>query len=249
MLPRLTTASAAIGMMIRQIPLRPRLTQRGLATWTSYFKLRIVSLGTIAFALFLPTFAMASPEQAFWQWFQRNENVLFDFEHDQERIFDRLENEMHKVDPDLTFEFGPKQAGRREFVISADGILRAFPKVESLFSTAPKLPKWKFIKFRPRRPPFDLDMNGVHVDINRVLVKLSREGKRAGIAVLIPGYTQSRQQAYLGLSFLILDQALGEYDVETRVGSISVDEPGQDHTGLIPVAALPAAFDKLMAEH
>src|SRR5882724_4779444 len=83
---------------------------------------------------FLGSRANASAEADFWQWFQRNEADLFDFERDQEAIFDRLAAEMHKVHPSLTFEFGSKENGRREFVISADGIKDAFPKVESLYA-------------------------------------------------------------------------------------------------------------------
>lgn len=73
-----------------------------------------------------------TPEQSFWAWFQNNQDFLFDFEKDQERVFDRLATEMHKVNPSLTFEFGPKEDGRREFTISADGIRKAFPAVQAL---------------------------------------------------------------------------------------------------------------------
>jgi hypothetical protein len=66
--------------------------------------------------------AFASPETVFWRWFQANQEKLFDFERDQERIFDLLLAEMHKVDSDLTFEFGPEKNGKREFVISAGGM-------------------------------------------------------------------------------------------------------------------------------
>ena len=74
---------------------------------------------TVAVFAFSCTRATAIPEEAFWKWFQRNENSLFDFEKDRERTFDLLGAEMHKLNPNLTFEFGPKEDGRREFVISA----------------------------------------------------------------------------------------------------------------------------------
>jgi hypothetical protein len=99
---------------------------------------RFTALMAIVILALLTGRANASPESDFWRWFQKNENALFDFERDQERTFDRLAAEMQKVDPSLTFEFGPKDDGRREFVISADGIVEAFPKVESLYAAAPK---------------------------------------------------------------------------------------------------------------
>ena len=58
--------------------------------------------------------AGATPERDFWAWFQRNEPVLFDFEKNQDKVFASLASALHKVHPSLTFEFGPKQNGRRE---------------------------------------------------------------------------------------------------------------------------------------
>jgi hypothetical protein len=143
----------------------------------------------------------------------------------------------------LTFEFGPKDGNRREFVISADGIRDAFTKVESLFASAPPLPKWKLIKFRPRREPADLEYHKVLVKVDSVSVLLQPDGQRAGLTVVIPAYTKAAHQSYLALAFLFLDQALGEYDVETRVGSISVQAPSAVTTNALPLRELPKAFD------
>ena len=68
-----------------------------------------------------------SKEALFWRWFQANETRLFDFEKDQDRVFNELQMQLHRIQPSLTFEFGPKEEGKREFVISADGIKDAFP--------------------------------------------------------------------------------------------------------------------------
>jgi hypothetical protein len=59
--------------------------------------------------------------QTFWKWFVDNEDELFNFERDQDVVFDALSDALHLVSEQLTFEFGPKEDGRREFVISADG--------------------------------------------------------------------------------------------------------------------------------
>ena len=65
---------------------------------------------TVAAALF-SVGSPVTPEENFWKWFQQNETALFGFEQDQERIFDTLLARMHKVDPRLTFEFGPVDDG------------------------------------------------------------------------------------------------------------------------------------------
>jgi hypothetical protein len=77
-----------------------------------------------------------TPKQ-FWAWFVSNEAMLYDFEKDMERIFKKLAAELNRVDPNLTFEFGPKKTDGREFVVSAGGIKSSFPAVVSLVSAAP----------------------------------------------------------------------------------------------------------------
>ena len=186
-----------------------------------------------------------TPEEAFWKWFQSNETSLFDFENDRERIFDRLGTEMHKVNPNLTFEFGPKENNRREFVISADGIREAFPAVEALYAAAPSLPRWKFIKFRPRRKPSDISYGGVSVRAATVSVQMKPNGKKADITVFIPGYTQAAYNTYAAITFLFLDEALGEYDVETRVGQVNVQSPLKNPAQTYTLEDLPRAFDAL----
>jgi len=191
--------------------------------------------------------AGASPEADFWKWFQRNEAALFDFERDQERTFDRLAAQLRKVHPSLAFEFGPRQGGRRELVISADGIREAFPKVESLHAAAPALARWEFIKFRPRREPFDLQYNGVAVKASDVSVLIRQDGPKAGLTIFIPGYTKGAHKTYLGIAFLLLDQALGELDVETRVGYIDIQAQAASHPQALPLRELPQAFDAFFA--
>ena len=103
-------------------------------------------------------------EKAFWDWFQANDERLYNFERDQEPTFDLLQTELQKVDKNLTFEFGPVENGRREFIISAGGIREAFPKVESLYATAPVLSRWEVVKYRPRHEPMDIALVDLRVD-------------------------------------------------------------------------------------
>jgi hypothetical protein len=207
----------------------------------------LLSLGVVTVLALSCTRAHATPEETFWKWFQNNENALFDFEKDRERTFDRLGAEMHKLNPSLTFEFGPKEDGRRELVISADGIREAFPEVEALYATAPSMPRWKFIKFRQRRKPNDISYEGVSVKAASVSVLVEPSGQLADITVFIPGYTQAARKTYAAIAFLFLDEALGEYDVETRVGQVNVDSVSKAPAQSYSLEALPKAVDALLA--
>lgn len=187
--------------------------------------------------------AHASVEADFWQWFQRNDAMLFDFEKDQERIFDRLAAQMRKVDPNLTFEFGPKEKGKREFVVSADGLRKAIPAVERLAAAAPTLAKWTVIKFRPRRDPFDIQYGGMAVKAATISARLAPNGELVDVTLLIPGCTADTHKACIGITFLMLDQALGEYDVMTRVGAVDARAPTPGDKTTVTLERLPAAFD------
>ncbi|QQS42315.1 MAG: hypothetical protein IPM63_05060 [Acidobacteriota bacterium] len=163
-----------------------------------------------------------SPEARFWTWFEENQDEIYHFERDQERVFDRLQEEMSKVHPDLTFEFGPEEDGKREFVISADGIIEAFPAVEALYSSAPSLPRWTIIKFRPRRPAMTIEIGQLKLEPSDIQVSIEPDGEKAGLTVFVKDLDQSRSDQYKQAAFIMLDQAIGEYDMETKVGFIGL---------------------------
>lgn len=161
-----------------------------------------------------------TPQHLFWRWFQANETRLFDSEKDQERVFDELRAQLHKVNPGLTFQFGPKEAGVREFVISADGIKEVFPAVISLADSAPALPRWRVIKFRPRHGPGPITLEGLKISTEQVEFTIEPDDAKAGLTLFIDGYKETEHERYASVAFLMLDQSLGEYDVETKVGFV-----------------------------
>ncbi|MDP7289315.1 MAG: hypothetical protein QGH94_15120 [Phycisphaerae bacterium] len=163
-----------------------------------------------------------SPEARFWTWFEKNQDMLFSFERDTERTFNKLAGEMSKVHGDLTFEFGPDRDGVREFVISAGGMLDAFPTVELLHDSAPDLKRWMFTKFRPRRTPMTIKMDTVEIEPSDIEVAVEADGDKAGFTVFVKGYDESRKSLFDHAAFIMLDQAIGEYDMETRVGFIDI---------------------------
>lgn len=188
--------------------------------------------------------AQVSRENEFWRWFQANETKLFDFEADRERVFDELQRELHKVNSGLTFEFGPKENGIRDFVISADGIKDVFPSVIALGDAAPSLERWKVIKFRPRRNAGPVSFNGIKLSPEQIDFTIQPDAGKVGITLYIDGYTEKQHDRYAAVAFLMLDSALGEYDVETKIGGIDF-MPRTAKTTLAkqPFSALVKSFD------
>jgi hypothetical protein len=190
-----------------------------------------------------------SPQEKFWKWFLTNEPRLFDFEREMNKIFRQLGSEMRKMHPSLTFEFGPKIDGRRDFVISADGNKSAFPFVVSLADKAPELSRWTIIKFRPRRDLTpEINYEGLKLKSSHVRFTIEPDGEKAAITLFVEGYDENRRKAFIGCSFLLLDNALGEYDVEIKVGHIAV-KPAAERSPLekIPFHEIRKSFDRFMA--
>lgn len=208
--------------------------------------IRIGLIVVTVMSLFNFSFGQSSKEQAFWKWFKTNEARLFEFEKDQDKVFAALAEEMHKINAGLTFEFGPNNDGVREFVISADGNKAIFPGVISLADKAPLMPKWKIIKFRPRREPMrEITFEGKLVFSRQISFTIEADGDKAGITLYMEGYEPSQHNTFGSIGFLYLDNCLGEYDVETKVGFVQfkrADEPTK--LSKQPISELAATFDK-----
>ena len=130
-------------------------------------------------------------------------------------------------------------------MINAAGIKTAFPYVESLFNNAPKLEKWEFIKFRPRRNPInDLTYGKKFIAAKDVFYQLVKDGDKIGIILFLDGYTEAEKELYGQIGYLFLDEALGEYDMETKVGLIELQSKNSKYfKGAHPLSELAEHFD------
>jgi len=183
----------------------------------------------------------------FWNWFSEHQEEVLRFEADQERIFDQVAVMLQEVDPHLTFEIG-SEGIPRDFIVSAGGVKTSFPAVISLVNAAPALPKWNVIAFRPRRtPPGAVEFGDKTARPEDVQFSLLDNGKIAGIRLFIPGFLDG-DASWRQIGYLLLDDVLGEYDVETRVGLLKMYSP-EVHTNerRYPLAELPIAFDRLVS--
>lgn len=190
-------------------------------------------------------------QERFWNWFVQHEAELFAFEpnreSDRERVFDELSSVLREVDPNLAFEFGPKGI-KREFVISAGGIKSAFSAVTSLVTAAPHLDRWQVTAFRPRRSVFNVvQFRGKRINPKDVQFTLLDNGKMAGIYLFIPGLNENDADLKQ-IGYLLLDEALGEYDVEMRLDLIEMLSPEAHTSGeRFPLIKLPELFDRLVS--
>lgn len=187
--------------------------------------------------------------RAFWRWFEQNQDMVFHFERDQESVFDRLQERLIALHPALAFEFSSAIDGRREFIISAGGFREGFPTVEALVATAPALPRWIVIGFRPRRHPImPVTLGGKTIDPQSVDATLLSNGQMLGVRLFFRGYSEEEREIWLQIGYLLLDEALGEYDVEAKLGLVEF-MPFAMHpdAARVPLTELPDWFDREFA--
>lgn len=190
-----------------------------------------------------------SREAQFWRWFRDHEDALFAFERDQRSTLAALAAALDTVHPDLTYEIGPTHDRVRELVLSAGGLRRAFPVVVALADAAPPLPRWRVTKFRPRRSIVsDLAFGTMSLKSSQVAVAAELEGDRVALGVFIDGFTPTKDHHYEQMAYLMLDDALGEYDMETKVGTVeffALHEPRD--ASLRTLDELGSVVDRLIA--
>lgn len=188
-----------------------------------------------------------SPQEAFWIWFAKNEAVLFEYDLDRDGVFDKIADQLKEIDGRLTFEIGPEQNGTREFIVSAAGIKGAFPAVTALVEAAPKFDRWKVTAFRPRREVIGVVHVGsknIHpMDVEVILVD---NGRDVGVYLFIPCYDEG-DSALRQAAYLLLDDALGELDVELKLPLIKMFPIEAKIEGRrFPFLELPQRFDDLI---
>ena len=162
-----------------------------------------------------------TPEARFWAWFADNSERLMDFEQDQDRVFDELSVALAQVHEGLTFEFGPREANHREFVVSADGQRQRFPAVTQLVAAAPAFSNWTIMAFRqPKGTRFTIEYDGNELAPDAIWFHAEPDGERIGLTLYVRGFSAHTQEFVQNASFILLDAALGEYTMETRIGFV-----------------------------
>jgi len=93
-----------------------------------------------------------------------------------------------------------------------------------------------------------IQIGGKCIEPAGVAFTLLDNGTKAGINLFLPGFKDD-DISMKQIGYLLLDEALGEYDVETGLGLIRM-LPAEARTDgeRFPLAKLPAEFDRLMAK-
>lgn len=190
----------------------------------------------------------ATKQQDFWAWFKENKDFLETFHTNTEAVTRAVGMRLLNVDRGLTYEMGQAADGIYEFIVSADGVRDVFPEVIKHVRAAPEIDGWRIIAFRPRKPDalnFKLEYAGLAISGNDIWYRSEGEGDTFNLTVLVRGLNAQNEKKAIRAAFVMLDLALGEYDVATKLRSIDFGAlpPDPDSQGLKPLSALPGEVD------
>lgn len=193
----------------------------------------------------------------FWKWFQSNELQLFTglSASPTDNSISAFSAQLKAIDDDLAFEVGKASGGMAELDVSADGIEELFPVVERIVASAPKMKYWKVVAFRQPTPPETLKTSAIryrssegtdgNLAVSDMRASAKRNGDKAAVIIYIKDYDGSED--HQRMSLIMLQQAIGEYDLIKRVESVQY-KPTSEATdeNSVPLAEFGKAFDKAL---
>ena len=144
-----------------------------------------------------------------------------------ENLLDQLEKKLHKVNKELVFKFSAELVnGKREFIISADGLEEAFPSVIELVDRAPELKGFNIIAFRqPSQEEYSVSIDDISLTSEQVYFDYlyNSETELVDLKFFIEDFNPNNM-AHDQAVFIMMDSVLGEYDAATRVDSIELQK-------------------------
>ncbi|MBY0263742.1 MAG: hypothetical protein K2Q20_15460 [Phycisphaerales bacterium] len=199
----------------------------------------------------------AGDAAAFWLWFSTNSKALLRCDDPDSRLFRELADRLTTYHDGLVWQMDPADARPREFVVSADGVREHASAVEVLCDAVPATiapPDWRVVRFRPRIPDdalaeARLRYEGVDFDVSQIEAAVTAEpGGLVSVELFLPQANSEGDESCVGPAFILLDMALGEYDVMCRMGELrlspfsSAEAPGARR---MPLVKLREAFERV----
>jgi len=167
--------------------------------------------------------------EEFWTWFQMNAERFrsLDSSPDKEQLLDEILEALHRYDEELYFQISePLESGGNEFIISADGIVKNFARVNQLVAAAPPIHKWTIIALKPASS-FDFVYRSEVATIN--VSKLwflpfesSSNPTLLGLRIGVPDLDEANAKKAEIPAWNILDECLGEECVGLNISHVEV---------------------------
>jgi hypothetical protein len=167
----------------------------------------------------------------FWDWFSYHEKEFYDInEENMNRIFDKVVKYLEKYNKYIGFEFTSElQDGKRELIVTADGVEELFDTVFTLVNAAPEKLKdrWIFTALRqPSNQELNINYQGITIqtkDIFYEIVESEENAEKWDILLHIKGMKLDRidqLEFYEEITYIFIEDIIGEYLTGTKLEQI-----------------------------
>jgi hypothetical protein len=191
----------------------------------------------------------------FWDWFVKNNAKYFflnqiENEDEKEKIMNEFFLKLHEYSDKLYFQIGGHPDEVQDLIITAEGNIDYFDKVEELVGFAPKLKNWNIIAFKPPADSnFVVDLNGARIDPRKTWFMPLENKKRPelfGLRLFTTEYSDSNKENFLNVAYLALDSLLGEKTNALNIQHVEVTKltGDPDDKGLLSLTELPSYIER-----
>lgn len=192
-----------------------------------------------------------APQNPFWTWFAETIAPLGADGLDEENIVARIDERFRETYPDLAFELWGPDGDMVDFVISADGRTELFSEVLEAVRSAPRIPGWRVVAFRPRRSiRARVTAMGHQLSGDQIWYHCEPEDGRLRVSLFVEELNDDNWDVLCATSCVLLDMALGEFDAATKIAGLE-HYPMNEETRTLapkPLAQLPDELDRFFAE-
>jgi hypothetical protein len=191
----------------------------------------------------------------FWDWFQKNsvkfKNVIDDGECS--TLVNATSKATNKLIPSIGWCYGPgKSEGRHALTLSPEGNRNHQLLTAYWLKQAPKIEDWDFF---PAKPGGELgEGHAIHMDDFEFAVgeiwlttEIDEKNQEIDITAWHPHFHEISEDAAMRVTFIFLDELLGEYDTENWIGAIKLNQDKLAEA--IPLLELPEYIEKLKSIH
>ncbi|HWB27130.1 MAG TPA: hypothetical protein VG738_16750 [Chitinophagaceae bacterium] len=196
---------------------------------------------------------MTYSAEDFWTWFKANNKAYLFLDEVDEEVREELMSsfltELHKYCANLYFQISGNANEAPEIVITADGDIEYFDKVEELLSKSPGIKEWKFTAFKqPIAGHFNIVWEGIEVSTENMwfIPLFSAEAAELGLRICLRGHEDlSDDDTLLNAMYVMLDTILGEKNFALNIGYVEIQpytEEAEDEA--YPILELPGYLDE-----
>ncbi len=189
--------------------------------------------------------------EKFWHWFRQNA-TRFHQTIDEGRsptLAGEVASKVNEFLPGFAWVFGPgKSDGEHSFTLSPEGILAKQFLSDFWLGLAPLLPGWIFHSSRQASSHTSTIRIGEDsFEANALwMVPKPNEKRRLDLTLWHPNFVKLEEQAMFQLTFLWLDEVLGEHGTASWIGALEFSN--QSFKEAVPITELPQLLEKTKTE-